>query len=151
YEPLPEIPAHETPPDEYFDQILDHTDESDGTTWKQRFFRRETYYQEAMSRNETNMPVFVMIGGESASSGTGMLHGYWLGPAKKYGALLFKLEHRFYGESHPTKDLSVENLKYLTSEQALGDVANFIRSMKKEYKLTDANKVICFGGSYSGS
>ncbi|XP_022195098.2 putative serine protease K12H4.7 [Nilaparvata lugens] len=151
YEPLPEIAAHETPPDEYFDQILDHTDESDGTTWKQRFFRRETYYQEAMSRNETNMPVFVMIGGESASSGTGMLHGYWLGPAKKYGALLFKLEHRFYGESHPTKDLSVENLKYLTSEQALGDVANFIRSMKKEYKLTDANKVICFGGSYSGS
>ncbi|RZF49311.1 hypothetical protein LSTR_LSTR006725 [Laodelphax striatellus] len=150
-DPWPGTPAHETPPDEYFDQKLDHTDDSNGKTWKQRFFRREKYYQEAMSKNQTNMPVFVMIGGESASSGKGMLHGYWLEPAKKYGALLFKLEHRFYGESHPTKDLSYDSLKYLTSEEALDELANFIRSMKKEYKLTDENTFFYFGGSYSGS
>ncbi|KHJ95410.1 serine carboxypeptidase S28 [Oesophagostomum dentatum] len=69
---------------------------------------------------------------------------------KKFGAALFALEHRFYGESHPTPDQSVENLKYLSSRQALEDVANFIRSMNAKYGFKDPLWVT-FGGSYSGA
>lgn len=47
--------------------------------------------------------------------------------------------------------MTTENLRYLTSEQALQDTANFIEFIKKEYNLTESNKWIVFGGSYSGS
>jgi hypothetical protein len=33
------------------------------------------------------------------------------------GAILFMLEHRFYGSSIPDNDLSVENMKYLSADQ----------------------------------
>src|SRR5882757_6645952 len=42
--------------------------------------------------------------------------------------------------------MSVENLKYLTSEQALADAANFISQIKEPNQ-----KLIVFGGSYAGS
>lgn len=49
------------------------------------------------------------------------------------------------------RDLSIESLKFLSSEQALADLANFIESKNAEYKF-DANvKWIAFGGSYPGS
>ncbi|RXG68290.1 Lysosomal Pro-X carboxypeptidase, partial [Armadillidium vulgare] len=47
-------------------------------------------------------------------------------------------------------DLSVKSLRYLSSEQALADLAYFITKFKEEKNLT-ANKVIAFGCSYAGS
>lgn len=41
-------------------------------------------------------------------------------------------------------------LKYLSSRQALADLSNFHRQVTEEYKLTDANKWVSFGGSYPG-
>ncbi|KHJ77051.1 hypothetical protein OESDEN_23329, partial [Oesophagostomum dentatum] len=73
-----------------------------------------------------------------------------VGWAKQFGAALFALEHRFYGESQPTSDQSVKNLKYLTSSQALGDIAEFIIGMNKGYGLRGP-VWITFGGSYAGS
>jgi len=46
--------------------------------------------------------------------------------------------------------MSTKNLKYLSSEQALADLAYFIESKKEEFKLTN-NKWIVFGGSYPGA
>lgn len=60
---------------------------------------------------------------------------------------MFQLEHRFYGDSHPTNDASTENLKYLTSEQALADLDLFIHAMMTQYNIS---KVVVFGGSYAG-
>ena len=40
-----------------------------------------------------------------------------------YNAQFLVLEHRFYGESQPFDDWSLENLAYLNSEQALADLA----------------------------
>ena len=45
--------------------------------------------------------------------------------AKKFGAAIVTLEHRYYGESSPFEDLTSENLKYLSSNQALFDLAAF--------------------------
>ena len=56
---------------------------------------------------------------------------------------------RFYGESHPTPDMSTKNLVYLSSEQALADLANFVMSMNEQHNLTDS-KWVTFGGSYPG-
>lgn len=46
--------------------------------------------------------------------------------------LIIILEHRFYGESLPFgKDtFKLENMKFLTSEQALSDTAYFVMQIK---------------------
>jgi len=51
----------------------------------------------------------------------------------------------------PTDDLSVNSLSYLSSEQALADLANLITTLKHNMGLSSANKVIAFGGSYPGA
>jgi hypothetical protein len=49
------------------------------------------------------------------------------------------------------RDMSISNLQYLTSEQALADFANFIQWYKSQNpKLADVSW-IAFGGSYAGS
>jgi len=46
--------------------------------------------------------------------------------------------------------VSDENLNYLSSEQALADIANFIVNMTDMHNLQQ-RKWIVFGGSYSGT
>lgn len=56
-------------------------------------------------------PIFVFIGGEgqeSCSRLTNRMYVYDL--AKEHKALMVNVEHRYYGESYPTTDMSTENL-----------------------------------------
>ena len=131
------------PPDQWFEQRLDHFNEAETRTWKQRYFINDEFHK-------PGGPVFLMIGGEGEASALWLVEGAWVEYAKQYNALLFQLEHRFYGKSHPTEDMSTDNLQFLNSEQALADLANFRNAMVQEHKLGD-NKWIAFGGSYPGS
>ena len=45
----------------------------------------------------------------------------------------------------------MDNLKYLTSEQALADIATFHEFFNNKYQIPAQTKWISFGGSYSGS
>jgi hypothetical protein len=45
--------------------------------------------------------------------------------AKKFGAAVVTPEHRYYGKSSPFKQLTTENLRFLSSKQALFDLAVF--------------------------
>lgn len=98
-----------------------------------------------------NAPIFVFIGGEGEEScarlGPKM---YMYDLAKEHGAMMVNVEHRFYGESMPTADRSTNNLRYLSSEQALADLANVITHVKKDLN-SHASRVITVGGSYPGS
>lgn len=58
---------------------------------------------------------------------------------------------RYYGESHPTPNASLSNLLYLSSRQALRDAVTFKGYFMTQHNLTDLNKWISFGGSYSGA
>lgn len=133
-------------PEMWLEQKLDHFDHTNLRMWRQRYFVNRTHWK------SEDGPVFVLIGGEGPDN------PMWLVAdteiminARKYNALVFTLEHRFYGKSHPTEDLSVENLKYLSSQQALADLAYFHDHVSSMYKLTDKNKWIAVGGSYSGN
>ena len=66
-----------------------------------------------------------------------------------YGALLISLEHRYYGDSQPFDDWSTPNLKYLTSQQALADIASFIDAQNDSFNRKADWIVI--GGSYPGA
>ncbi|XP_063919924.1 putative serine protease K12H4.7 [Zophobas morio] len=133
-------------PEQWFTQSLDHFNPTDERTWQQRYFSNDQYFD-----STAGGPVFIMIGGEGEASVSWMTRGSWIDDAEKHGALLFQLEHRYYGKSHPTEDMSTENLRYLTSQQALADLATFITAMNKNYSLPADVKWIAFGGSYPGS
>lgn len=93
-----------------------------------------------------------MIGGEAAED-PGWLDGannlVWTGLAQQNGAMTFLIEHRYYGESKVTSDQSTPNLKYLSSRQALADIADFIPAMNTKFNLV--GPWVTFGGSYSGA
>jgi len=59
------------------------------------------------------------------------------------------LEHRYYGRSRPTADMSASALKYLSAEQALADAAQFIEWWSSAHASTNSSW-IAWGGSYSG-
>ena len=79
---------------------------------------------------------------------------------EKYADIhLFALEHRYYGDSYPkfeeSSPLSNENLKYLSSKQALSDVGQFILHIQADAKdssiqLPNKTKWVTFGSSYAG-
>jgi pimeloyl-ACP methyl ester carboxylesterase len=131
------------PPDMWLTQRLDHFRPSDTRTWQQRYFINATFHK-------PGGPVFLMIGGEGKADPIWMVAGQWISYAQQYGALCLMLEHRYYGLSHPTPDMSDDNLVYLSSEQALADLAYFRVYMADKLGLSQ-NKWIAFGGSYPGS
>ncbi|XP_049538730.1 putative serine protease F56F10.1 [Anopheles darlingi] len=138
----------EETPDQWFEQILDHNDPTNEATWQQRYYVNDQFFDSS----NPHSPVFLMIGGEGEATARWMHEGAWIHYAETHGALCFQLEHRFYGKSHPTTDLSTKNLAYLTSEQALADLAYFIEAMNEKYQLQpQTNLWIAFGGSYPGS
>lgn len=44
-----------------------------------------------------------MIGGEGTADPIWMVTSQWIEYARRYSALCFMLEHRYYGASHPTR------------------------------------------------
>ncbi|XP_061574763.1 thymus-specific serine protease isoform X2 [Cololabis saira] len=129
--------------EQWFIQKLDHFNGADSRVWKQRYFVNEAFYR-------PGGPVFLMIGGEGPANPAWLQSGTWLQYAEKVGALCFMLEHRFYGRSHPTTDLSTDSLHFLSSRQALADLAHF-RTVTGRDRGLDGRKWVAFGGSYPGS
>lgn len=126
-----------------FRQSIDHFNEGDDSTYEQRYWYNDKYYDA-----HAEGPVFLYICGEWTCSPPDE-EMYPMIVGAKHGALLFSLEHRYYGESQPFEDWSTENLEYLTSEQALADIANFIR--KQNTKLGYEADWVVIGGSYPGA
>lgn len=136
------------PADQWYTQIVDHFDVTSNATWQQRYWVNETFWT-----GNVNSPVFVYIEGEAAGSAADVVLGQHVELAQQFGALVVALEHRFYGESQPTGDLSTGSLKFLSSHQALADLARFIDEyLVPTYKLDlSQNKLVTFGGSYPGA
>lgn len=103
-------------------------------------------------------PVIVLQGGET--SGEDRLPYLQKGLLAQLAAATHGvgvvLEHRYYGTSFPTPDLSIENLRFLTTQQALADEAYFARTIKfpglEQFDLTSKSTAyIGYGGSYAGA
>lgn len=124
-----------------FQQLINHTDPALGT-FSQRYFLDESY------STSDNSPVFFYLCGEATCTPEN-LDGTIRELAKKYNAKLIALEHRYYGKSIPTANLSTANLAYLTYQNALADIINFETTISQQNQWT--GKWISFGGSYSGT
>eukprot|EP01094_Clydonella_sp_ATCC50884_P011392 TRINITY_DN2117_c1_g1_i2.p1 TRINITY_DN2117_c1_g1~~TRINITY_DN2117_c1_g1_i2.p1 ORF type:complete len:508 (-),score=178.90 TRINITY_DN2117_c1_g1_i2:62-1585(-) len=129
----------------YHEQRLDHFNGGDRRVWSQRFFMNSTFLREGG-------PVFLLLGGEGPIHNTDVTTHFALSSqAAEFNALTISLEHRFYGKSQPLPDTSTDNLRYLSSQQALADAAAFIEWLPTQYPAVNGSKWIVFGGSYSGS
>lgn len=116
-----------------------------------RYWYDATYYQ-------PGGPVIVLASGET--SGTDRLpylqKGILNQLARATHGVGVILEHRYYGTSFPVPDLSVENLRFLDTQQALADTAYFAKNIKfeglgDEDLTSDDTAWIVYGGSYAGA
>ncbi|KAE8454192.1 hypothetical protein EG329_005117 [Mollisiaceae sp. DMI_Dod_QoI] len=116
-----------------------------------RYWFDATYYK-------PGGPVIVLQSGETSGTDRlvylqkGLLHEL----AVATQGIGVVLEHRYYGTSFPTPDLSTENLRFLTTDQALADEAYFAKNVVfkgLEHKKLTAPHVayIGYGGSYAGA
>ncbi|KAK6470690.1 thymus-specific serine protease [Huso huso] len=125
-------------------QPLDHFNRQNNATFPQRFFVNDGFWH-------PQGPVFLFIGGESSISEYSVLSGHHVDMAQRYSALVVALEHRYYGASINPDGLSLENIRFLSSQQALADLSSFHLYITRRFNLTRNNTWLCFGGSYPGS
>lgn len=137
----------------YLTQTLDHFDATSTATFQQRFFVNASFFA-------GDGPVFLCVGGEGPALSEDVLSNSvhcndMTELAPRAGALMFALEHRYYGASVPSdavrhEDSLAEKLRFLSSQQATSDVAEFITQIGANYSLGPSNKWVTFGGSYPG-
>lgn len=94
-------------------------------TFPMQYIVNDTFYK-------PGGPVICLLGGEVAASSrmdfleTGIVRIL----AEATNGLGVILEHRYYGNSYPVEDLSTDNLRWLTTEQILADVAYFAQHVE---------------------
>ncbi len=126
-----------------YDQKLNPSDPDDMRTFKQR------YWTDNSNGQGNDSPVLFILCGEAECGGASEFGSAVGEHAKKIHANLIALEHRYYGKSQAFDQLTTENLKYLTTENALKDAAAFQAYAQSELHLT--GKWVVIGGSYPGS
>lgn len=132
----------------YLEQPLDHFNGLSkvlGKTYQQRYYVNKEFW------SGPDSPVFLFIGGEGTLSDTSIALGEIVDLAKEHGALLVGAEHRFYGRSLNDDGLQLEEMQYLSSQQALADLATFVQHIQDKYTVSPKAQWICFGGSYPGA
>lgn len=132
----------------WFNQTLDHFSPYDHRKFGQRYYEYLDHFR------IPDGPIFLVICGESTCGG--ISDDYITVLAKKFGAAMVTLEHRYYGKSNPFDSLTTENLKFLSSKQALYDLATFRQFYQESLNLklnreNVENPWFVFGISYAGA
>ncbi|XP_035549579.1 probable serine protease EDA2 [Juglans regia] len=132
----------------WYSQTLDHFSPYDHRRFRQR------YYEFLDNFRLPDGPIFLIICGEYRCNGID--NDYISVLAKKFGAAVVSLEHRYYGKSSPFSSLRTENLRYLSSKQAIFDLAAFRQyyqeSLNMKLNRSKAeNPWFFFGVSYPGA
>jgi serine protease 16 len=165
----------------YITQRLDHFDTTNEATFQQRYFVSYRHHSDGSSNGNASqrLPIISLLctGGEGPGftksvlidsvhcSGDMLELAKRIAQTKTHDVVLYALEHRYYGKSYPdfedaktgnqTSPLTVENLHFLSSRQALEDLAHFVHAMNQDTSTDDdeenaMNTWVTFGGSYPG-
>ncbi|XP_047985262.1 lysosomal Pro-X carboxypeptidase [Leguminivora glycinivorella] len=96
-------------------------------------------------------PIFFYTGNEGQIEVFAKHTGFMWDIAEEFKAKLVFAEHRYYGDSKPFGDKSLDNehIGYLTSAQALADYADLLDYLQ-DHQVVPKYPVIAFGGSYGG-
>jgi hypothetical protein len=138
------LSANETAEEKWIEQRLNNFDPLDNRTWQMRYYENSFHL-------EDGGPIFVYIGGEWTISTGWVLGGHPYDMMRELNGILFYTEHRYYGESRPVSNLTIDNLRFLNVDQALADLAHFIVHIKQTIPEVRNSGVILVGGSYSAT
>ena len=151
-------------PQVFANQRQDHFSGFNANVWGQYYYVNDTFWKGATS----NAPIFLCVGGEGpAFDGSVVVDSVHCSNAAEWlpetGALMVAIQHRYYGcNASPASKTLLDcpipaftadantDLKFLSSHQALSDIANFHEYIVEKYALSSTNKWISFGGSYPG-
>ncbi|XP_060801936.1 putative serine protease K12H4.7 [Amyelois transitella] len=123
---------------------VDHFDPHNSDTFQMRFMYNEDYF------GGDGYPVFIMVGGEWNIAEGWLRGGNMFHMAVENQGYQIYTEHRYYGETLPYTNFTTENLRFLNVDQALADLAYFIKELKKQPRFANS-KIILYGGSYAGN
>lgn len=94
-----------------FENKLDHFSETDERTYQQRYWSNDKYFDS----EATSGTVFLYMCGEwTCSPPDEQMFPMMVGA--EHGALLYSLEHRYYGSSQPFDNWDTANFEWHTSE-----------------------------------
>lgn len=142
--PVTNAAPDETVQTKWIQQRVNNFDLSDERTWQMRYMENSFFL-------EDGGVVFIHIGGENEIDDGWLLGGHMRDMAIELQGAMFYVEHRYYGESRPTPDISPENLRFLNVDQAMADLAHFILHIKQTNVLLKNSSVILVGASYGAT
>ncbi|KAJ1929368.1 hypothetical protein IWQ60_001231 [Tieghemiomyces parasiticus] len=117
----PTSKTHTGTTERYFTQRTDHFDPDSTATFSQRVFINQAHFR-------SHGPVLLFLGGQSPLTTSDANWPVLLDLARETEGLIVALEHRYYGQSRPSDDLSTANLQRLSADQAVEDVRYLIHS-----------------------
>ncbi|SCV73372.1 BQ2448_7298 [Microbotryum intermedium] len=136
-----------------FDQRVSHLDSIpapvEGQTFKQRYWLNTKHYKHGG-------PVFLLDAGETNGENRFpfLRQGILEILSKAHNGIGIILEHRYYGESFPVKNLTKDSMRFLSTEMSLLDARYFKRKVKLPGVKDFSNNLspwIYYGGSYAGA
>jgi len=127
-------------------QRLDHFDPTNDQTWEQPYVMTAEHF-------EPGGCIFLFLSGEWSITEYRLENSVMAEMAADFNCYIFYLQHRYYGESRPTPNITDENLRWLTVEQALADTAHFVQFIQSSEDFPGAGDapVVVIGGQYSAS
>uniref|UniRef100_A0A240PPQ2 Prolylcarboxypeptidase n=1 Tax=Anopheles epiroticus TaxID=199890 RepID=A0A240PPQ2_9DIPT len=123
---------------------VDHFDVQNRATFEFDYVSNDEYYR-------PGGPIFIIVGGNNALNPYFIENGLFHDIAREQGAWLFSNEHRYYGRSAPVEDYSAPNMRFLSVEQALLDLIEWIDHLRREVVGDPSAKVILHGLGYGGA
>lgn len=123
---------------------LDQFDPSNDESYFMRYLMNKDHLVEGG-------PIFIFVGGEWTISPGYLQRGHMYDMARNLSGLMIYTEHRYYGFSTPTPDLTLDNMRWLNIDQALADLAHFILHIKENNPEVKNSGVILVGCSYAGT
>lgn len=150
-DPLVEFPAHNfsIPVDHFHNDSL--YEPHSNASFNNRYWFDASHYK-------PGGPVIMLQAGEA--SGTDRVpilqNGIIQQLAQLTNGIAVVMEHRYYGTSFPVANLTTENLRFLTVEQAMGDWAYFAQNIVfpgyEDLNVTSpGTPYLAYGGSYAGA
>jgi hypothetical protein len=135
---------------QWFDQKVNHFDDSNDETFQQKYFTYDKFWE------GPGHPIVFVLGGEDPMDDLITPFAYYY-MAKKFGAMAFGVEHRYFGDSFPVIDFTHQDLiELMTPEQAVEDFAYAAQFIRKKLGCSFDKKskhycpVITVAGSYPG-
>uniref|UniRef100_A0A1S4GJ94 Prolylcarboxypeptidase n=1 Tax=Anopheles gambiae TaxID=7165 RepID=A0A1S4GJ94_ANOGA len=123
---------------------VDHFDVQNRATFEFNYVSNGEYYR-------PGGPIFIVVGGNNALNAYFIENGLFHDIARRQGGWLFSNEHRYYGRSSPVEDYSAPNMRFLSVEQALIDLIEWIDHLRREVVRDPNAKVILHGLGYGGA